>query len=198
MYFQGSLLSGAGDTVTRTSLDHGAWVDVCHGWQAGADGLLGRLIDGVAWRAERRTMYDRVLDVPRLMAFYGANDAWPDATLGDACRRLNDLYAPALGEPLVTAGLCYYRDGNDSVAWHGDTIGRAKHEDTVVAIISLGARRSLALRPAGGGRAIRFDVGNGDLLVMGGSCQRTWEHAVPKSRHAGPRVSIQFRVAGVR
>jgi 2OG-Fe(II) oxygenase superfamily len=97
------------------------------------------------------------------------------------------------------AGLCYYRDGGDSVAWHGDTIGRGSTEDTMVAIISVGAARTLALRPRGGGPTIRYEVGHGDLLVMGGSCLRTWEHAVPKThRPIGPRISIQFRPAGVR
>ena len=70
----------------------------------------------------------------------------------------------------------------------------------MVAILSLGTPRTLALRPRGGGTpALRHEVGHGDLLVMGGSCQRTWEHAVPKtSRPAGPRISVQFRPRGVR
>jgi len=92
-----------------------------------------------------------------------------------------------------------YLDGRDSVAWHGDTIGRGATQDTVVAIVSLGAPRALALRPRRGGPAIRYDLGHGDLLVMGGSCQRTWEHAVPKTTRAtGPRISVQFRPRGVR
>jgi alkylated DNA repair dioxygenase AlkB len=101
---------------------------------------------------------------------------------------------------LCTAGLCLYRDGRDSVAWHGDTIGRGSTEDTVVAIVSLGTPRALLLRPRdGSGPVFRHDVGHGDLLVMGGSCQRTWEHAVPKStRVTGPRISVQFRPRGVR
>jgi alkylated DNA repair dioxygenase AlkB len=86
------------------------------------------------------------------------------------------------------------------VAWHGDTIGRGRTEDTMVAILSLGTPRPLLLRPRGGGvRPLRFEVGHGDLLVMGGSCQRTWEHAVPKtSQPVGPRISVQFRPRGVR
>jgi alkylated DNA repair dioxygenase AlkB len=86
------------------------------------------------------------------------------------------------------------------VAWHGDTIGRGLTEDTMVAIVSIGAPRALLLRPrGGGGPTLRHDLGHGDLIVMGGSCQRTWEHAVPKSARAtGPRISIQFRPHGVR
>ncbi|MGI8762314.1 MAG: alpha-ketoglutarate-dependent dioxygenase AlkB, partial [Jatrophihabitantaceae bacterium] len=103
------------------------------------------------------------------------------------------------GEGFRTAGLCLYRDGQDSVAWHGDTIGRGRNEDTMVAIISLGHPRPLLLRPRSGGNSLRYQLGHGDLIVMGGSCQRTWEHAIPKSnRPMGARISIQFRPRGVR
>jgi alkylated DNA repair dioxygenase AlkB len=85
------------------------------------------------------------------------------------------------------------------VAWHGDTIGRSSTQDTMVAIVSLGATRTFALRPRGGGSSLRLPQAHGDLLVMGGSCQRTWEHCVPKtSAHTGPRVSVQFRPRDVR
>jgi len=154
----------------------------------------------VPWRAERRMMYDRVVDVPRLLCFYGEGQALPDPVLTAARDALSEHYLAELGEPLCTAGLCLYRDGRDSVAWHGDTIGRGSTEDTVVAILSLGTPRALLLRPRdGSGPVLRHDVGHGDLLVMGGSCQRTWEHAVPKStRVTGPRISVQFRPRGVR
>ncbi|WP_336113791.1 alpha-ketoglutarate-dependent dioxygenase AlkB [Streptomyces sp. PTD9-10] len=105
-----------------------------------------------------------------------------------------------VGEPFTTAGLCFHRDGRDSVAWHGDRIGRGARQDTMVAILSVGAPRDLLLRPApGGGTTVRRPLGHGDLIVMGGSCQRTWEHCVPKTARAtGPRISIQFRPHGVQ
>jgi alkylated DNA repair dioxygenase AlkB len=185
----------------RVPLSRGAWVDVQRGWLAGSAPLFTRLAQTVPWRAERRRMYDRTVDVPRLLCFYGENAPLPDPGL-DACRAaLNGYYADELGEPFVTAGLCFYRDERDSVAWHGDTIGRGSSEDTMVAILSLGEARPLLLRPRAGGGAgtLRYNVGHGDLIVMGGSCQRTWEHAVPKSaRPAGPRISVQFRPRGVR
>jgi alkylated DNA repair dioxygenase AlkB len=143
-------------------------------------------------------MYDRVVDVPRLLCFYGEGEALPDPVLALARDTLGDHYRRELGEPFTTAGLCLYRDGRDSVAWHGDRFGRGRTEDTMVAILSLGAPRTLALRPSKGGVARRHEVGHGDLLVMGGSCQRTWEHSVPKtSRPVGPRISVQFRTRGV-
>jgi len=189
-----------GETVSRTELAHGAWVDVRPAWLAGADDLFARLSSTAPWRAERRRMYDRVVDVPRLLCFYGEDEALPDPLLSQARDALDEHYGKELGEQFVTAGLCLYRDGRDSVAWHGDTIGRGSAEDTMVAILSLGTPRPLLLRPgSGGGPTLRFDVGHGDLLVMGGSCQRTWQHAVPKTaRPTGPRISVQFRPRGVR
>jgi len=188
-----------GSSVRRTALRRGAWIDVAPGWLTGADALFERLADAVPWRGERRQMYDRVVDVPRLLCFYGADDALPDPVLDAARGALSDHYRAELGEDFATAGLCLYRDGRDSVAWHGDTIGRGAAEDTMVAIVSLGTPRPLLLRPRGGGPAIRHEVGHGDLIVMGGSCQRTWEHAVPKTaRPVGPRISVQFRPHGVR
>jgi alkylated DNA repair dioxygenase AlkB len=185
--------------ITRTELSHGAWVDVRPGWVTGSDDVFARLVDSVPWYAERRTMYDKVVDVPRLLSWFGEKDPLPDPLLSSARDALSAYYRDEFGEPFRTAGLCYYRDGRDSVAWHGDTLGRSRTEDTLVAIVSLGAARRLALRPRSGGTSLGFALGHGDLLVMGGSCQRTWEHAIPKTaRSVGPRISVQFRPRGVR
>ncbi|WP_030378000.1 MULTISPECIES: alpha-ketoglutarate-dependent dioxygenase AlkB [unclassified Streptomyces] len=205
-HLQGSLFDQTDDLrlgplegLRRTRLDDGAWIDLLPGWLTGADILFERLAVDVPWRAERRRMYDQTVDVPRLLRFYGAGVPLPHPLLAEAREALSAHYADELGEPFVTAGLCYYRDGRDSVAWHGDRIGRSAHEDTMIAILSVGAPRDLALRPRGGGPVLRRPLGHGDLIVMGGSCQRTWEHAIPKSgRAAGPRISVQFRTRGVR
>lgn len=188
------------DCNERRALGAGAWIDIRSGWLTGADELFDELLSVVPWRAERRPMYDRVVDVPRLVSFHDlVADDPPHPRLAQLRRRLNDIYAGELGEPFTTAGLCLYRDGSDSVAWHGDTIGRSSTEDTMVAIVSLGATRTFAMRPRGGGPSLRLPQAHGDLLVMGGSCQRTWEHSVPKtSGCAGPRISIQFRPRDVR
>lgn len=183
----------------RLALGLGAWVDLRPAWLDGAGRLFDRLVTRVPWRAQRRQMYDRVVDVPRLQCFYDEGVALPDPVLGEAAAALGHRYVDDLGEPFRTVGMCLYRDGRDSVAWHGDTIGRGSREDTVVAILSLGSTRRFLLRPRGGGAARRFVLDAGDLLVMGGSCQRTWEHAVPKTRRpVGPRISVQFRPHGVR
>ncbi|HHV20710.1 MAG TPA: alpha-ketoglutarate-dependent dioxygenase AlkB [Propionibacterium sp.] len=184
----------------RMWLSATAWVDRLPGWLTGSEALFDRLVDGVPWVAERRWMYSREVDVPRLTCHYDQDADLPDPMLAEARRLVSGHYEVELGEPLTSTGLCFYRSGADSVAWHGDTLGRGRTEDTVVAILSLGSARTLALRPRGGGPArYRFAAGHGDLIVMGGSCQRTWEHAVPKTaRPVGPRISVQFRARGVR
>jgi alkylated DNA repair dioxygenase AlkB len=185
------------DRIERTPLTEGAWVDIARAWLPDADEVFERMVADVPWRAERRTMYDRVVDVPRLVHTYMIGDPLPHERLTEAREALSAHYADELGEPFRTAGCCYYRDGRDSVAWHGDTIGRGSSQDTMVAIVSLGDPRRLCLRPRGGGDTIAVEMGHGDLVVMGGSCQRTWEHAVPKVASAGPRISVQFRPLNV-
>lgn len=196
MAVQGALFEHS----ARRDLGAGAWVDLRSSWVDDAGPLFDELLTTVPWRAERRQMYDRVLDVPRLVSFHDlTTEPPPHPAISRLRRRLNDIYAGELGEPFTSAGLCLYRDGSDSVAWHGDTVGRSSTEDTMVAIVSLGTTRVLALRPRGGGPSLRLPQHHGDLLVMGGSCQRTWEHAVPKTAtRKGPRISIQFRPRDVR
>ncbi|WP_121258362.1 alpha-ketoglutarate-dependent dioxygenase AlkB [Nocardioides ferulae] len=183
--------------LERRVLTRGAWVDVLRTWVPRADEVFAALVSEVPWRAERREMYDRVVDVPRLVHTYLGGQPLPHPVLTEAREALGDHYEPELGERFVTAGCCYYRDGNDSVAWHGDRVGRARSHDTMVAIVSFGDPRRLCLRPRGGGESIAIEMGHGDLVVMGGSCQRTWEHAVPKVAAAGPRISVQFRPRNV-
>lgn len=210
---QGSLLDQVDElglrplqgAVHRTVLSDGAWVDVRPGWLTGSDELFGRLVPGgpagVPWKAERRVMWEREVDTPRLLKFYDEDEPWPDPVLEQAREVLSAHYRAESGGPFRTAGMCLYRDGRDSVAWHGDRHGRGSTRDTMVAIVSVGAPRALLLRPVGGGtgRTLRHVLGHGDLLVMGGTCQRTWEHCVPKTaRPVGPRISIQLRQRGVR
>jgi alkylated DNA repair dioxygenase AlkB len=185
--------------IERHMLTAGAWVDVLPGWVHGSDAVFETLLAEVDWRAERRQMYDGVVDVPRLLRWYGGDETLPHPALAEAKTALNAHYADELGEEFVSAGMCLYRDGRDSVAWHGDTLGRSAHSDTMVAIVSFGSPRNLMLRPRSGGHdSLRFPLGHGDLIVMGGSCQRTWEHAIPKTaKPVGPRISVQFRPAGV-
>ena len=184
--------------VTRHPLSHGAWVDHLPGWVQGSDEVLDVLLGDIGWRADRRQMYEREVAVPRLLRWYGGGEALPHPLLTEAREALTAHYGPEAGEPFVSAGMCLYRDGRDSVAWHGDRLGRGRSADTMVAIVSFGSPRPLLLRPVGGGEGLRLPLGHGDLVVMGGSCQRTWEHCIPKTaKPVGPRVSVQYRPRGV-
>jgi len=185
-----------GAAVERQELSDGAWIDVRRGFITAADQLFDALASTVPWHEERMRMYDSTVRVPRLLARYAQGEPLPHPVLDEARSALNAHYGEALGGPFVTAGLCLYRDGNDSVSWHGDRIARESPEDTMVAILSLGAVRPFALRPKAGGPGLRLQIGHGDLLVMGGSCQRTWLHSIPKTaRCLGARISVQFRPA---
>jgi alkylated DNA repair dioxygenase AlkB len=144
-------------------------------------------VAGTRWRRETREMYDRLVDVPRLTATLPEDGPLPP--LVEQVRRvLSARYGTAFEH--VTLG--YYRHGGDSVAWHGDQVAR-KMDQALVATVSLGAPRRFLLRPAGGGPSLAFSLGWGDLIVMGGSCQRTWQHCVPKVAHAAPRMAVMFR-----
>jgi len=183
-----------GAMVERIELAEGAWLDIRPGWLSNSDALFESLAVGVPWQAEKREMFEKVVVVPRLVAHFGAREPFPHPVLTEAQDALNAHYGRSPGQVFETAGLCFYRTGDDSVAWHGDRVGRSINRDTMVAIMSVGAERSLSVRPKGGGKTLKFPVGHGDLIVMGGSTQRTHEHAILKTKQAvGPRISIQFR-----
>jgi alkylated DNA repair dioxygenase AlkB len=173
--------------LRHLTLDAGAWVDHLPGWLEGHDAVFETLRRTTRWEHHRRRMYERVVDVPRLVAEL-PEDGPGHPVLLQAAEVLSRHY----GLALARISLAYYRDGRDSVAWHGDRLGRLA-DDTVVAILSLGEPRRFLLRPAAGGPSRAFELGWGDLLAMGGSCQRTWQHSVPKAALAGPRMSVQFR-----
>jgi alkylated DNA repair dioxygenase AlkB len=177
--------------IRRHDLDHGAWVDEVRGWVRGADELFARLLDLTPWRQKERWMYERRLPEPRLTHRWKLREEDPPLPiLAEMAKALSARYDVAFTQ----VGANLYRDGSDSVAWHGDRVARELDEATV-ALVSLGSPRPFKLRPKGGGRSVGFVPDRGDLLVMGGSCQRTWDHAVPKVKSAGPRMSIQFRHA---
>jgi alkylated DNA repair dioxygenase AlkB len=182
-----SIDAGALASMRRVDLGDGAWVEHLSSWVVGEQPLMDMLVRTTAWRSERRPMYDRIVDVPRLVASL-PDDGPGHPLLEDIRGLLSARYATAFAR--VAMG--YYRDGSDSVAWHGDTVARELPE-AVVATVSLGEPRRFLLRPRDGGRSIAYRLGRGDLFVMGGSCQRTWRHAVPKVARALPRLAVMFR-----
>jgi alkylated DNA repair dioxygenase AlkB len=194
--WQPSLLDGgeAGFDATwegaeRRELAEGAWIDLVPGWLHGADQVFSELLESVPWQSRTVRMYDREVVEPRLVARWRL-DA-PDLPL-PILTEMGAALSKRYGVRFTSVGANLYRDGEDSVAWHGDRVARDLPEATI-AIVSLGSARPFRLRPKGGGRALGLLPRPGDLLVMGGSCQRTWDHAIPKVRRAGPRISIQYR-----
>ena len=195
---ESAVLTPLGGRVVRHHLDRGAWVDHLPGWVAGSDEVLEVLLGDIGWRADRRQMYEREVDVPRLLRWYGGGESCRTPCSTRRALRWTGTTRSELGEPFVSAGLCLYRDGRDSVAWHGDRIGRGRTQ-TRWSRSSPSAHPDALVAAAGGRWWSRcVPLGHGDLVVMGGSCQRTWEHASPRRpRPVGPRVSVQFRPRGV-
>jgi len=170
--------------IQRIELDADAWIDLQTGWLADHAALFAELERELVWRSERRPMYTRVVDVPRLLASVPAGHALIEA--------MREALSARYREDFVRVSAALYRGGDDSVAWHGDTTARDLPSATV-ATVSIGEPRRFLLRPANGGRSRAFPLGRGDLIVMGGSCQRTWRHAIPKVAQAGPRIALMFR-----
>jgi alkylated DNA repair dioxygenase AlkB len=173
------------DQLDRIQLDTEAWLDYCPMWLTGDLTLFDALAHGADWSQPVVRMYERDVHTPRLVARID-NDMHP--AIPGLIEVLSERYSTRLDQ--VSAG--WYRDGNDSVAWHGDRIARERPRATV-ATVSLGATRRFLIKPKEGGTARAFSLGHGDLVVMGGSCQRTWEHTVPKVASAGPRIALMFR-----
>jgi alkylated DNA repair dioxygenase AlkB len=175
----------------RVELDATAWIDHVPGWVAGAGLLFETIVDIAPWEQRRVHMYDRMVDEPRLTAWYGK--ALTDASLPSIVPAMADALTERYGRTFDGVGAALYRDGRDSVAWHGDRIP-PEIVNPVVALVSLGSPRALRVRCKARHRDTRaFTLLPGDLFVMGGASQRTWEHSIPKVARAGPRLSLQFR-----
>lgn len=210
----------------RRDLGSGAWLELAPRWVDGADTLFETVLAAAPWGEHERHMYDRMVVEPRL-----TTRLWddPPASVLEMSEVLSERYGRSLHA--ISANL--YRDGRDSVAWHGDRVGRLR-DDTVVALVSLGSPRRFLLRPVAGesasgaastsrsssppapaglaepaggpsgaaspgrrvrARSVQLRPLPGDLLVLGGTAQKTWQHCVPKVRQAGPRISVMFREA---
>jgi alkylated DNA repair dioxygenase AlkB len=176
--------------LERVHLDETAWIDVVPGWVSGSDALFQTLAETLPWAQRTRFLYEQNRIEPRLTAGWNAERGTP--LQPPILEEMRAVLSARYGVPFDSAGFNFYRDGHDSVAWHRDKIPQRVHQP-VVALVSLGEPRRFLLRPRGGGRSRPFPLGHGDLLVTGGDTQRTWEHAVLKVAHAGPRISVAFR-----
>ncbi len=175
--------------VERLEMGAGAWIDHGPHVLGGADAWFDELTRSLPWRTAQRPMYDRVVDVPRLIVDFKRHAAPADLA------RLWSAFENFYGRSFRSVGCNWYRSGRDSVAWHADRV--PDPNDAIIAILAVGERRPFLIRPIGGGPSTRFMVGDGDLLVLGGTFQAHWQHCVPKiapsARGAGERVSIMIR-----
>ncbi len=179
--------------AVRTRLDRRSWIERVPDWVAGSDALFAHLLATADWGQRTRKMWDNEVLEPRLTSWWGAESQKPlEPPILERMRQaLSDRY----GVEFDSMGLNLYRDGRDSVAWHGDRIAREIAEP-LVAIVSVGEPRRFLLRPKAKGTGLathRLVLGRGELLVTGGATQRAWEHSVPKVASAGPRMSLTFR-----
>jgi alkylated DNA repair dioxygenase AlkB len=172
----------------RTQLDEASWVEHVPGWLSGDERLLTELLDTAGWEQRDRWMINRTVTEPRLTAEYKDLAEAPQEMLHTAAEALSAHY----GVPYDGLWLNCYRDHHDSTGWHGDW-PTCKRDECVVPVLSLGATRRFLIRPREGGRSITISCAGGDLVVMGGRCQRDWRHCVPKqTTAAGVRVSVNF------
>lgn len=185
----------------RLQLDEASWVDVSRGWLRGADQLFTSLRDSVNWQTSRLFKYDHFVEEKRLGSFWSRGRPLPHPALASVHRALQQRYHARFDG----FGLIQYRDGHDGQAFHRDTDMRWL-DDTVIAVVTLGARRPWLLRPwaakfderaqlPGKGATHDLAPGSGDLIVMGGRCQADWQHSVPYlgNRAVGVRISLQWR-----
>jgi alkylated DNA repair dioxygenase AlkB len=200
LFGSGALICGP-LTVPPQQLDEHSSLVFEPGWLQGSDAVFDQLRNEMAWRAMERPMYDRIVAVPRLICSVDPRSFDHVHPIAKITRALESL----LRGRFSSVGLNFYRNGDDSVTWHRDSIDKTDRPRTV-ALVSLGSPRTLAVRPhashpsktaetTGISPAIarRWRLGHGDLFVMQGRCQHDWEHSVPKERAGGPRISLAFR-----
>jgi alkylated DNA repair dioxygenase AlkB len=175
-------------TARRVQLDETAWVEHVPGWLAGSGQVLGMALDTIVWEQRQRWMYTRMVAEPRMTAEYPVLADVPQPILREIGAVLSDRY----GVRYERLWMNLYRDNNDGTGWHADRPAN-KLPETVIPVLSLGATRRFLIRPAAGGKSTIFTPASGDLIVMGGTCQRGWVHCVPKQKTAaGPRASLNF------
>ncbi len=193
---QGNLFTSRGEiaadatfaTAARTVLDARSWVELVPAWLSGADGLFERLAAAVPWKEHYRRLFDRTFLEPRLTAEY------PDARAApEPLAALASLLSTHYRVRYDGLWLNLYRDGRDSTGWHRDRFS-CRRPDCIVPVLTLGATRRFLLKPRLGGSSIGFSPRSGDLVVMGGRCQRDWVHGVPKAPGAREaRISVNFQ-----
>lgn len=183
--------------MERVQLDARSWVDVIRDFMPDAESVYADLLANVAWRQSRVYRYERYVDEPRMGGWV------PRERPNVALTRAREWLVERYGVPFDAGALALYRNEHDSVGFHRDRELKWL-DDTVIAVLTLGATRPWLMKPMGSGPARRdnsdlagsIDLmpASGDLIVMGGRAQADWLHAVPKVAGAvEPRISVQWR-----
>ena len=173
----------------RVQLDAASWIELIPGWLAAADTLFACLLERLPWQQRTRPMFERIVLEPRLTAEIHDLTEAPHPSL----RQAADALSTRFGVRYDHVWLNLYRDGQDSTAWHRDRFS-CRRELCTVPVLSLGATRRFLIKPRAGGPSHALRPAAGDLIVMGGRCQRDWVHAVPKAAGVlGARISINFQ-----
>lgn len=166
-----------------------------------ANSLFDHFMKNTPWEDGAIRIFGKTVPIPRKEAFFSLNGE----SYGYSGKRLeNHRFTPELKELLKKIRSIYhhpynsvlinlYRDGNDSNGWHADN-EKELGKDPVIASVSLGASRSFDLKHNLNGRRLRFELNNGDLLIMGGELQHFWKHQIPKRKMiTSPRINLTFR-----
>ena len=183
--------------VERIDLDAHSWVDVVRGLVPDADRVHEDVVRTAGWRTGRTYRYERWVDDTRRSATQSGSRRHPALVEAEAwlVRRYRVRFSGVV--------LTEYRHGRESLGFHRDR-GMTWLDETLVALLTLGARRPWLMRPDTGRPeidpddslrdAIDISPASGDLLVMGGRCQRSWLHAVPPvAQPVASRISAQWR-----
>jgi alkylated DNA repair dioxygenase AlkB len=170
----------------RIALDATSWVEHISHWYSDDGKLMSDLLETPGWEQRNRWMYNKTVIEPRLTAGYTMADV-PVPQV----RVIGSLLSNQFGVPYDSVWMNLYRDQNDSTSWHADR--PCLRSECIVPVLSLGSARRFLIRHKVGGRSIPFIVKDGDLIVMGGRCQKDWVHCVPKEKiQSEARVSINF------
>ena len=176
----------AGHVRPHSVSAHGAWVDHLPGLAGAArTSSSPSCVDRCPGRPSAARCTTGSSTCPGCCRFYGEHDPLPHPLLDEARAAARaTTTSPSSASRSGPAGCASTATAGTASPGTATGSAGAAPTDTMVAILSLGEARQLMLRPNGGGagRTLGFTLGHGDLLVMGGSCQRTWEHGVPKSR----------------
>ena len=177
-------------TVERIRLDDTSWVEHVQGWLTGDVELAASLMEQADWEQRSRWMYTRTVEEPRLTAEYPVIADAPQPVL----HYLTEVLSAHYRRRYARLWMNWYRDNADGTGWHADRPA-SQQDEAVIPVLSLGATRRFLIRPEGGGPSTTIVTHGGDLVVMGGRCQKDYQHSVPKQRQpAGARLSLNFSI----